>query len=289
MRRILCIVSWLLILCCLVGCGAPAGSDPTQAPTQLITEVPTEEPSATLEATKLPSPTETKTPSPTATKTPSPTATKTPSPTTTPNPVQNVPSNVAVGDIVKFGSYEQDNNTSNGQEEIEWIVLDKKDGKALLMSKYTLDRQLYNTSDTSVTWETCTLRSWLNTNFYATAFNADQQSVIASTTLTNPDNPSYGTEGGNNTTDKVFLLSIDEAKQYFDSNSARICMPTAYAKAQGAYVDSSGSSYWWLRSPGPHNAYAAYVGIDGSIRNYGSVVEDGNIAVCPALWINLES
>ncbi|MBR5280863.1 MAG: hypothetical protein IKU26_07860 [Clostridia bacterium] len=282
MRRILCIVSWLLVLCCLVGCGAPAGSDPTQAPTQLIIEVPmedpTEESSATLEV-----------PSPTATKTPSPTATKTPSPTTTPKPVQYVPSDVAVGDIVKFGFYEQDNNISNGQEEIEWIVLDKKDGKAFFVSKYALDCQMYNRGSTSVTWETCMLRSWLNTTFYTTAFNANHQPVIADTTLTNPDNSSYGTEGGNNTTDKIFLLSIDEVKQYFTSHSARQCMATVYAESKGAHTSGSTRiSHWWLRSPGDDNNVAAFV-VGGAIADLGIGVNCVNIAVRPALWINLES
>ena len=192
----------------------------------------------------------------------------------------------SVGGVVTFGAYEQDNNTSNGREAIEWIVLDKKDGKALLISKYGLDCQPYNTSSTSVTWETCTLRSWLNTTFYTTAFNADQQSVIASTTLMNPDNPSYDTDGGNNTTDKVFLLSIDEAKKYFASNSARQCTATAYAKALGAYEDD-GCSLWWLRSPGGHSSSAAYVTFTGSVvGNYGSYVHNA-YAVRPALWVDI--
>ena len=196
--------------------------------------------------------------------------------------------NVVVGDIIKFGTYEQDNNTANGQEEIEWIVLDKKDGKALLISKYGLDCQPYNTSRTSVTWEICTLRSWLNSTFYTTAFNADQQSMIASTTLTNPDNPEFGTEGGNNTNDKVFLLSIAEAKQYFASNTARMLTATAYAKAKGAYV-YNGSSSWWLRSPGSSSCGAACVLYVGSVSYGGIGVDYDGRAVRPALWINLES
>ncbi|MBR5500612.1 MAG: hypothetical protein IKV74_03705 [Clostridia bacterium] len=197
--------------------------------------------------------------------------------------------NPKIGDAVFFGTYEQDNNTANGQEEIEWIVLDKKNGKALIISKYGLDFQRYNTTFTDVTWETCTLRNWLNTTFYTTAFNANQQSKIASTTLTNADNPSYGTQGGNDTTDKVFLLSIDEVKRYFASNTARKLTATAYAKAHGAYVVNSDSSYWWLRSPGYFSDIAASVSRDGSVYYDGDRVYIGNNAVRPALWINLES
>ena len=34
-----------------------------------------------------------------------------------------VPASVRVGSTVIFGSYEQDNNTSNGAEPIEWLVM----------------------------------------------------------------------------------------------------------------------------------------------------------------------
>ena len=73
--------------------------------------------------------------------------------------------NIKVGDYVNFGTYEQDNNTSNGKEEVEWLVLEVKDGKALIISKYALDCKPYNTGLTGATWETCTLRKWLNNNF----------------------------------------------------------------------------------------------------------------------------
>ncbi len=196
--------------------------------------------------------------------------------------------NPKIGDVVYFGTYEQDKNTANGQEEIEWIVLDKKDGKALIISKYGLDCQQYNTARKNVTWETCTLRNWLNTTFYTTAFSVNQQSKIISTTITNANNPSYGTYGGNKTTDKVFLLSIDEAKQYFATKTARVMTATAYATAQGA-MSYDGSSTWWVRLPGIDGYRAAYVNRDGSVDDYGNVVDYNGYAVRPALWINLES
>lgn len=99
-----------------------------------------------------------------------------------------------IGDTVKFGSYEQDNNLINGAEAIEWIVLDKKDGKYLLLSKYCLDAKPYNTELEQVTWETCTLRNWLNNDFYTTAFSQKERGCIATTTVRNADNPKYGTE-----------------------------------------------------------------------------------------------
>ena len=183
-----------------------------------------------------------------------------------------------------FGTYEQDNNFTNGKEKIEWIVLDKKDGKALIISKYVLDCQPYNTQNNKVTWETCTLRNWLNTTFYTSAFKTNQQSMIATTTLKNEDNPSYGTEGGSSTADKIFLLSIEEAQLYFSGNSKRKTVGTPYAADQSSY-----SSNWWLRSPGDYTNFAAIVNIDGSVNYFGHRVNHGTYAVRPALWINLES
>ena len=196
----------------------------------------------------------------------------------------------SVGDIVYFGAYEQDNNTSNGKEDIEWLVLAKEGNKALVISKYALDCQQYNTSYTSVTWETCSLRKWLNGTFLNAAFSSEEQSSIISSTVTADKNPSYSTSPGNNTTDKVFLLSITEVNKYFSSDSARQCSATAYAKAQGAYTNTSnGNCWWWLRSCGYDSDHAACVSIGGSVGSYGINVSISSDAVRPALWINLGS
>ncbi|MBQ4297717.1 MAG: serine/threonine protein kinase, partial [Clostridia bacterium] len=193
-----------------------------------------------------------------------------------------------VGDTYKFGSYEQNNKTSDGKEEIEWIVLEK-DGKFLLLiSKYALECQQYNTSDTNVTWETCSLRKWLNGTFINNAFSTAEQNMIQSTTVTADINPSYSTSPGNNTTDKVFLLSIAEVNKYFSSDNARQCQGTAYCYAQGAYKASNGGR-WWLRSPGFYSHCAAYVLYDGSVSRSGDDVTRGDSGVRPALWINLGS
>lgn len=195
-----------------------------------------------------------------------------------------------VGGTFFFGSYEQDNNKSNGKEDIEWLVLAKEGNKALVISKYALDCQRYNTSNTDVTWETCSLRKWLNGTFLSAAFNSEEQNSIISSTVTADKNPSYRISPGNNTTDKVFLLSITEVNKYFSSDSARQCSATAYAKAQGAYTNTgNGYCWWWLRSPGRNSNDAADVLHDGSVYDFGSDVNDSDDAVRPALWINLGS
>lgn len=198
--------------------------------------------------------------------------------------------NYQVGHIVKFGYYEQNNNSSDGKETIEWQVLAREDNKVLLISRYALDCQQYNTSKTDITWEKCTLRSWLNGTFLNTAFSADEQKQILSSRVTADKNPNYSSNPGNDTTDKVFLLSINEVNQYFTSDSARQCTPTAYAKANGCYVNGRRETcWWWLRLPGIDGRNAAGVAPGGTIDAYGLSVNKVSDAVRPALWINLDS
>lgn len=112
---------------------------------------------------------------------------------------------------------------------MEWLVLAKEGNKVLVISKYALDCQPYNTSFTSVTWETCSLRKWLNGTFINNAFSAEEQAMIPTVTVSADKNPDYSTDPGNATQDKVFLLSITEANQYFTSDEARKCGTTEYA------------------------------------------------------------
>ena len=197
-----------------------------------------------------------------------------------------------VGDKLFFGAYEQDNDTSNGKEAIEWLVLANEGDKALVISRYILDCQPYNTSKTSVTWETCSLRKWLNETFVSNAFSADEQNRILNTTVTGDENPKYNTSPGNNTTDKVFLLSIAEVNEYFSANDARKCTPTAYV-IQGVYTGSSYTAdgeaigWWWLRSSGSYQHRAANVNNVGTIYYTGSSVTTAGGGVRPAMWIDI--
>ena len=174
-------------------------------------------------------------------------------------------------------------------------MLDVQDGKCLLLSKYGLDAKPYNTPYVSVTWENCTLRNWLNSDFLKVAFSAQEQSSILTTEVDNSNSQGYSrTNGGNNTQDQVFLLSYHEAFDlYFKNDDARKCAPTQYAKAKGAYlsdyyeVDGRGTGWWWLRSPGKDRDHAARVSSGGARGNY--YVSSSDVSVRPALWINLES
>ena len=188
---------------------------------------------------------------------------------------------------IPFGRYPQASKNENAP--IEWLVLKNDGSRALLISKYALDCRQYNTSGANVTWETCTLRKWLNGTFLDAAFSESERAMIPSVTVSADKNPSYSTSPGNSTTDQVFLLSITEVNNYFSSNSARQCQGTAYCYAQGAYKADNGNCGWWLRSPGDYSNDAAYVYNFGRVDGSGINVNYDGYAVRPALWIDLGS
>ena len=221
----------------------------------------------------------------TPTKTAEPTATLTPTvkPTETavPKPA------VKAGDIIKLGSYEQDANTANGAEAIEWQVLAAEGGRALLISRYGLDSVTYHEKDTDITWETCTLRKWLNETFLQAAFTPDEQKNIAQVWNVNLPNTEYDIPGGNATSDRIFLLSIDELGKYLPAPEDKYCKPTDYARQRGVWVNNKGLAWWWLRSPGFESRHAAFVDALGFLEPVGWVVDYLEGAVRPVMWINL--
>jgi len=207
----------------------------------------------------------------------------------------------SVGDTISFGHYEQDCNTSNGAESIEWTVIDKTDSTLLLISKHALlDRQYnidYVASNPDLwrcTWETCKLRAFLNSDFYFSAFSTDERSHIRLNYLSNPGNPDYGTKGGNDTSDYVYILSQEELNTYMPNASSRKAFPTKSAAAvkPGALkleIASDGSCHWWLRTPGKHAGNAQYVR-----HGNGHLVSDGSdvghvLGVRPVICIQAEA
>ncbi|MBQ2953233.1 MAG: hypothetical protein IJE07_06715 [Clostridia bacterium] len=201
-----------------------------------------------------------------------------------------------VGKYVTFGSYPQ---TAAGKDDtpIEWLVLARDGNRALLISRYALDCQRYNRTRSYVTWDMCTLRTWLNSTFLNKAFDAQEQSAILTTRVTPDAHPSFSSNIGNETRDKVFLLSVVEAERYFASETARQCRPTAYAVKQGADdfpygfgyggAELSGNCEWWLRQPSDGLYGAPTVCPNGSFR--GQVVNMSNFSIRPAIWIDLDS
>ena len=239
-------------------------------------------------------------------------------------------SGLRAGDTVLFGSYEQDNDLENGAEPIEWIALSVEGDKALLLSKYALERSSYENfydllerfpdgegsvdwDAVKITWEECTLRAWLNETFYSMAFTAEQREAVIETVLENAYNPIYSTDGGNDTRDCVFLLTIEDVlnpdygfdESMFMYDVARRCSGTEYVKAQGLwtldmaydegdegwrdYATAEGEPpcWWWLRSSGEDESRAAQVHCYGYVSDDYMYDEEG--AVRPAIYLDLKS
>lgn len=187
-------------------------------------------------------------------------------------------------------SYDKADTLQFGQfhgKPIEWIVLDKKIDRVPVLAKHGLEVKSYNTSRKAVVWEKSEIRKYLNGVFFDTCFNEDEKKKIRTSLIMNKDNPIYGTSGGDDTRDKVFLLSINEAKELFDDNEKRKCEASEYARNQNTYTEGRlvKTPGWWLRSPGNYDYYASYV------IGYGSVVVGGedvvlNKLVRPAMWVS---
>ncbi len=204
----------------------------------------------------------------------------------------------AVGDVVVFGTYEMDGDTANGNEPIEWLVLDKSGDSLFVISLYAVASRVFTEgTDTAVIWETSSIRSWLNGEFYNAAFSTEEQAVVKTTTVVAEKNPRYEKlDAGKDTQDKLFLLSLQEAEQYFKDNAARACSPSKAVLAGGGftlsvkpwYSDLSYACKWWLRNPGMNGTSVAYVDKSGSFNYNGDRGNYNNTtSIRPAMWLSV--
>lgn len=192
-----------------------------------------------------------------------------------------------VGDYVVYGRYPQ---TKEGGDEtpIEWLVAARDGDTVTLLSRYVLDSVQYNSKNAAVTWETCSMRAWLNGDFYDAAFSAEEKEHIALTAVTADRNQNYPSmSAGNDTQDRVFLLSTKQILELFETRESRLCTPTEYARAQGVITTKSGMCWQWLRTPGYNSARASGVYYDGSIYAYGVGVYYDYGAVRPAICVSI--
>lgn len=168
-------------------------------------------------------------------------------------------------------------------EPIKWRVIKCENGEALLLSDIVLDKQKYNKRLKKVTWEKSTLRKWLNKKFMNRAFSSSEQEAIHTTKVINEDNYYYKTDGGNDTLDKIYLLSLsetDEEKEYGFTDSYG--MTIKYSN----YADLDDYQYWWLRTPGEKNISAAAVDMFGEAY-VGGGESDMELGIRPVLHLNL--
>ena len=214
-------------------------------------------------------------------------------------------------DNVWFGSYFQ--RDAHTKDPVKWRVLSNAGGQLFLLADQNLEVFQYHTEQKAVTWETSAMRSWLNgygaysdDNLLTAAFSAKEQAAIAETSLVNDDNTGnyddsdYVTDGGNNTTDHLFLLSLDEALsvRYFPNGyKSRYAANTLYVAdggRLGTYMNSEEDygtylDNWWLRSPGSDSMRAAFIEEDGGEVASGEWVNDKSSAVRPAFNLKLSS
>ncbi len=186
------------------------------------------------------------------------------------------------GETVAFGVWEQDGNTENGSEPIEWILAYKKDRKAYLISRHVLDYMPYDSSGNMVSWEESSLRKWLQGEFKNKAFEDWEQELLhasevdASGTIYENGNPLRSLDGGENTLDKVFLVSLSESWDI--PAEFKKAAPTALAKSKGI-PEEDGFAPWWLRSPRNTGVQADHMGPWGNTV-CGDTALENSVEMC---------
>ncbi len=201
--------------------------------------------------------------------------------------------NMQVGDKISFGSY-------------DWRVLDIINDRALVITEYIIEQRSYHNAYIDITWAECSLREYLNGEFYD-KFSSVDKSRIIQVLNNNPDNQWYKSKGGEDTQDSIFLLSVEEVCKYFGNSLSKLYNPGKNQRYWFERKDENNSkriariqgtewgSWWWLRSPGRINVKAVYIhGTDGNIGIQGNNILKGNISdgrctggVRPALWLKL--
>jgi len=185
-----------------------------------------------------------------------------------------------VGETITFGDY-------------GWKALDVKDGKILLLSELILEERRYSEKRNDVTWETCEIRQYLNGEFYE-SFGKSRGKIVKAANA-NPDNPWFGTAGGGDTEDYIFLLSLGEVAQYFGDSGKldyppegfNLAMDDGFNSARIANKKDGKADWWWLRTPGGLSDGAAFVSAEGTVYISGNSVETKSGGVRPAMWVDL--
>ena len=179
------------------------------------------------------------------------------------------------GDTFTFGTYEQDGDGANGPEPIVWQVLEREGSQVLAITADGLDSRSFHNKNSAVSWETSELRTWLNSTFADTAFTREEKERLQK----------YP-EAAN---DKVFLLSLEEARTWFPTDDQRQCRPTAYALSRAAHTNwKSGQGWWLLRSSGKNGKHVAAVYSSGTLDPGNTGVQEEHGMIRPAVWIDME-
>lgn len=206
----------------------------------------------------------------------------------------SIDKDVCIGDIVSFGRfYDMDEMEHIYRCDLEWQVLDKEDDKILLITKDIIKMLPYNTYLEPITWEDCSLRKWLNEDFYNVTFNDQDKEKIVTTENINSANDYYlNTSESNTTYDNVFLLSINECVKYYKKNIDTFkVVGTRFAIMEGLWISRKeltyGYSVWWLRTVGKKSSFASLIHAGGSIGRAGDGVATTGNGVRPCIWVKI--
>lgn len=161
-----------------------------------------------------------------------------------------------IGDTVTYGN-------------AKWLVADGAEQKRLLVRKKPVRaKTVYQNAGQDAVWESSVLRTWLNRTFYENCFSSYEQKEVLETNVITSANRIYGTDGGNATMDRVFLLDEAEAERY-----------------KNVLRSEHNQKAWWLRTPGKTKDSTAFVSAEGTVMSYGYAADSGELAVRPAIWV----
>lgn len=205
------------------------------------------------------------------------------------------------GETVRFGTYPKsaivkspvsdaanDGAISSAPDSITWVVLKVDGDKALLLSRDLLSARPWDATGKNLTWDHSSIRQWLNHDFLHAAFSPNEIDNIVPTTLDNSDQRRYGTPAGQNTIDRVFLLSVNEFDSLVKDTRYVTASPTSLAIQEGAYANEQGNSAWWLRSPGTNVDSPSYLSSAGELGTRAHHATEKVLGIRPALWIKLK-
>ena len=208
---------------------------------------------------------------------------------------------VSTWDCIYYGNYYRD--SSDSKEPIKWRVLSVNGSEVFLVADENIDSGIpYNKEGSEDAWADSSIRSWLNSTFLKEAFSQQEQTAIKSKTIKTPDNPVHHTAGGADTTDKVFLLSINEvtSSKYGFSTSftpedteeqdeTRLSKNTKYTAGKKQDGSAGEADSWALRSPGYEAGYMSYISYMGHVDTYGCTSGWDYYGVRPAMYLDLDA
>lgn len=195
-----------------------------------------------------------------------------------------------VGNVIIFGAYEQDANNDNGFEPLEWIVLDydAENEKSLVITKKCIEQIAYKEEYGKTTWANSDARRLLNGRLVDLIFSGEEKARVLTTTVHTSANVKYGTDGGEDTEDRIFLLSDREFNKYLAGTENAIGYVTDYAAKRGVISGPiSGTSMCWLRTPGESLVYVSTATYKGELNSMGIYSYSASCGVRPAMWISV--